>query len=579
MSTSLPYSPGRPDSQALSETEKHIGIDIPYDRTHRSSHTFGAWVHTTWALIAHFILSVGTVGFVLFYVDNESFNLTERSPFVKTIHNSIKTPFRPTQSDIVTILSSMIVTVRSALAAWVTALCWRAALFLMERGLPRRDLKTLISFGVLSPRMYQRDAVTFLIGTFLLASMLSGLVSPLLTGSIYWAPSNQLAWNLPTPPAEVTNSDFSIQWENYKNNTPSRSVVIQKGLGMVNIGWGRDIEQGTLKRVIPSLSDLAIDSTVENVTLPYFAMHNLEWISNPEESLTKDERNFTTLNQKMADFSPTGTFTLDLGSVVLIPSESWSSDSGPITSNTTVTDTRLLMLYHSFNVTALNESQPMRSIFYRLPPNMGIVSQENKVYSFARVSFSAGVGRCEENKCIISAPLTVQNNTFINLQPDRLTQQSLALAPSVAQFLSSVNSSIPFPLNGTRIDDYIEAVLVRSYSGAWNALNDFTGEWSRPLLSNYTPAWECLKAKVDKRRVYAWLGVQLLVTFLGAVFLFIQAHSKHPLIGDTVLTAFYLDTTEVPKKQADSRFQRDSVLKVEKGGERYKVTVENTSGW
>jgi hypothetical protein len=448
----------------------------------------------------------------------------------------------------------------------------------MEReGLPRRELKTLLAYGVLRPTFYKRNAATFLIGTFLLASILSGFVSPLLTGSIYWSPSSQLVNNSdPTiGPAKVLHRSFSARWESYQRNEASRLVIVQRAAGMVGLAWGRDVDRGIFRRVVPSLDQLAINSTVENVTLPYFAVHNLEWISKPYESLGKHERSIETIHHKMSKLSPLG-IAFSTGAVLMTHRTNWtnSNDSKAIHSNEKITDTRTLVLYHGFNTTAVDKSQPISSISSGLPPNMGILIEGGKIYSLARVTFSAGVGQCRQHNCLVSSLSTVQNSTPIELQPDHLTIQSLALAPLVAQLILNGNTSVPLPINGSRINDYVEAVLVRSYAGAWNALNDFTGEWSPPLFSRYIPAWEGLRAQVDKRRLYAWLAIQLMVTFLGAIFLLIQSRSKHPLIGNTVLAAFYLDTTTVPRSGDDPAFKRGSVLRSEKVNGRYQVKVD-----
>ncbi|KAG8731518.1 hypothetical protein FRC11_003934, partial [Ceratobasidium sp. 423] len=116
------------------------------------------------------------------------------------------------------------------------------------------------------------------------------------------------------------------------------------------------------------------------------------------------------------------------------------------------------------------------------------------------------------------------------------------------------------------------AVLVRSYSGAWTTLNyEFSTE---EFYAGYVPSLPALVADVNRGRVYGWLGIQLSVTLLSVVFLILQSRlSKHPLIGDTSLTAFYLDTTGVPRSDNDDPFM-NGTLKVKEEAKRLKLKVE-----
>ncbi|KAH7320560.1 hypothetical protein B0J17DRAFT_685154, partial [Rhizoctonia solani] len=99
--------------------------------------------------------------------------------------------------------------------------------------------------------------------------------------------------------------------------------------------------------------------------------------------------------------------------------------------------------------------------------------------------------------------------------------------------------------------------------------------WTQSAYSSYLPSFPGLLALVDHRRVYLWLGFQLLVTVLGIIFLIIQSsRSKYPLIGDTTLTAFYVDTTAIPRSGKDAAYSGDGVLRIEPRGDRLRVRLE-----
>ncbi|CAE6385739.1 unnamed protein product [Rhizoctonia solani] len=244
----------------------------------------------------------------------------------------------------------------------------------------------------------------------------------------------------------------------------------------------------------------------------------------------------------------------------------WSSD--PLDS-TIITDTRLLAFW--FGEDGANVTQ-------KLPPNVytynyiSTSSNSSRYYAFAWVTFSAGVGRCMDHQCVVSSSSTIQNTTPINLEPHPLTFQALSMAPVIA--ISLVYHNISIPSSWKDANNYIEAVLVRSYSGAWNIPNKLASVSN--TNSNYRPALPSLVANVNHTRVYAWLGIQLSVTLLSIIFLLLQFNlSEIPLIGDTTLAAFYLDTTGLPESTRPLPFV-DGTLKVQEEGDRLKIKVEQT---
>jgi hypothetical protein len=170
----------------------------------------------------------------------------------------------------------------------------------------------------------------------------------------------------------------------------------------------------------------------------------------------------------------------------------------------------------------------------------------------------------------LSSPSTVQNSASVTPESHTLTALALAMAPAVAVFLANQNSSLPSSWDDT--DQYIKSLLQRSYSAAWNALVDDFG--TSKVNSSYRPSLPSLVASVNEPRVCVWLGLQLSVTLLSFVFLILLAHlSEFPLIGDTTLIAFYLNTTLLPESPNTHPFVKGS-LKVEEECERLNVKIE-----
>ncbi|CAE6395546.1 unnamed protein product [Rhizoctonia solani] len=530
-----------------------------------------AWIGTIWTLLIHCLLSAALTIFVLVYVKSRYFNVTDRTPLVQVLAGTRATTFRPMQSDIVTFISGVIAISKCALTAWTASLCWRIAIFLMEeRGLTRRDLKILLSYGQLAPGAYSTDWSTLVISSLLLASLVANFSSPLLTGSISWVPSNQLARGLSLEPVEFPNIedgtliDFP---EEYREYDFVREGMSLEGAGIVSIGWDRNVDKGVLKRVSSSVETLTVNSTIENVTIPYFEVHSMQWIENADEiPYIRDQGPYAML-EKYKSMAPVSVNTLSRGGVVLIPNSTaitaWSSD--PL-EKTMVRQTVLLMLFY-----ANENSLGTFSMTQDLPPGIYTASHGSAHFAFAWVTYSAGVGQCKKYQCIVSSPSTIQNITSIELEPHQLTYQSLLMAQVVSLSISNQNASLPSPWNN--INDYVEATLVRAYSGAWTALN--SRMFTSYALSSYIPALPGLQAIVDQKRVYIWLGLQLLVVLLGAWFIAILARlSKHPLIGNTTLTGFYLDTTEIPRSNGGARSRGRGLMRIKPQGDRFKVIIE-----
>ncbi|CAE6445893.1 unnamed protein product [Rhizoctonia solani] len=485
---------------------------------------------------------------VLHYMNNHPFNTTDHRPFVQAVGTELLTPFSLTQSDIVTLLSTLIMVQKWALMWWAAPLCWPIAILLMERrGLHRRDLNALIKYRIITPSTYIASLPTFIVGTLLLASLAANLSSPLLAGSIAWSPQNTPIHRLSTNTIQflaAQDASGSVVlgpfFDLYMKSQTWRQELAQRGGSLVGIAWQRGPEKGIFKRVSNFVEPLAINSTIETVILPYFATHSIEWIRK-ESDLPVFVRNLQPEHamNKSLELSPVGIATPYIGSALLIPDLSnpanWSSDQWV---PQTIQEKRLLI----YSIGTLDATTATQGLPSDIHVHIDQVTKE--LWAFAWVTFSAGVGRCKYYQCIVSSRSTIRNNTPIELEPHPFTFQALSMATTIAVTLGQQNISIPYSWDNP--DEFIDGLLVRSYSGAWNAIMSITP--SSRTASDYRPALPGLVAKVEKARVFVWLGIQLSVTLLSAIFLVLQVHfSKFPLLVDVALVSFYMDTSSLPE--------------------------------
>ncbi|CAE6360366.1 unnamed protein product [Rhizoctonia solani] len=528
-----------------------------------------AWIVTLSPFIAHCILSIGIAAFVLYYLNRRGFNVADHIAYVQTTQDKLKLPFSLTQSDVVTILSALIVVQKWALTAYMAPLCWRTIVFLMEKpGLRRQDLKGLVRYRLLTPWLSFASIPTFVIGSLLLLGLAANLTSPVLTGSIKWDPQNLPIQNLSIPPVkfeEIEPGRRTSLPDWYTESETRRQGLMQKGVGLASIAWGLAAEKGVYKRVASSVEALGVNTTIENVTIPYFFTHSIDWIKKESEipAYVMDKGPRTAIWDSLS-LVPGPIHLLYDGIAVLLryPTApgNWSNDS---LVSRRIDERRLLAFW--FGTRENNITQGLPSGTYKYT-----INDTQRHYAFAWVNFTAGAGKCTKHHCTISSPSTIQNNASVTPESHPLTFQSLAMAPAIAASLVNQNSSLPSSWNDT--NQYIEALLQRSYSGAWNILIRHLR--TSDANSSYHPSLPSLVADVSQLRVYVWLGLQLSVTLLGCVSLIILSQlSELPLIEDTALIAFYLNTTQLPESDSPHTFVKGSLM-VKDEGQRLKVKVE-----
>lgn len=528
-----------------------------------------SWASTLWPLVLHCVVAIGIVVLMVYYVNGRNFNVTERKPWVPLADGtSVQlSQRRLLQSDVVAILSGALVILRLIAASWGGSLCWRIAFFLLEKtGLRYRDLDWLISYGCFPPT-YDKHLFAFRIGLILLVTLSAQVASPILTGSITWQPINSPVGlhSDATVYASVTTDRFS--WSDYATHTGRLEFTARQAAGLTSFAWGRGTEKGVLKRVLPSTALLNINSTITNVTLPYFSITAFEWILDPK-SLPSEQQNIRSI---IANLSTVGDQSvMGLGSCSIIADEPWNSPPFPSPLAVSSRTATVIVTTHWLEP----NTEPCRPdnspLFSRLPPTIGYIQDGWECYMFARVTYSAGVGIC--NNCRVSSHSTVQNDTALALREDPMTNAALRLMPDTTNLYVRINTSVPSTMSN--VDDYVIEVLGRSYSGAWTAITNFLGGSETPLTSSFSPSLPFLQAQVDLKRVYAWLAIQLLLTFSGIIFLWMQAGSDFPLIGDTTLAAFKLDATDVTTKEGDKMLNNGSLLRLELQVGGIKIVVD-----
>jgi len=361
---------------------------------------------------------------------------------------------------------------------------------------------------------------------------------------------NDVDWSL----YNYSDPDKYLLTPSYSNSsTYARGTPM--AAGFAGTAWqGSQNDERTMKRVIRAVEQLPINSTLDSVTLPYFAITKLDWIKDPTTQLTQEllqsiaiKSNWNPFN---SSYNPPGTFAL-------VP-ENWDALTPPTSPYSgIISETRLLVGRYGSGLAKPSPSCSRASPFGDLPGGIGIYSVPQtpgsntpyivvgdniaiSCYVYAWVTYEAGAAQCKN--CRISSWLTVQNTSNLTVEPDLTTAYALGMMPMIGSLMVQQNVSLPRAFGN--LDKHVSELLIRSYGAAWMFITDeMSGEnWFTTSAQMAIPT---SRANVLWWRVWFWLALNMLFTLSGLVFMVMQSCSDQPLVGDPPLAAFLLDTTRV----------------------------------
>ncbi|KAL5636852.1 hypothetical protein ACGC1H_000728 [Rhizoctonia solani] len=569
-------------------------------------------VIVTWSLALHCLGSLALAAGFLSWLDGRHFNI-EREQFVPLVDGtsiSLNTEWYRAplhvQPDVTTAISGLLRLLAMIADAWAASLSWRVIMLLAETsraGLNRSEIEWVASYGALPPLSHFRLSLNPILGIILLVTLARNVASPILTGSVAWVPSNSILQlpHWPTIPISGVNASSGASFDEVN------TAAIRMNLASIlNTAWGTGVEEGVFKRVVPSAGLLNVGSTIQNVTLPYFSITNITWLPNTSTDLTSRFKSMTSNDSAFPDL---GEQMSQSGAIALLTNTTWRDNN---THGIQGTWSLLLNVVGSYRAYRNNATCDLDRTVLTHDPQVPYQNGNGTwdapgCFAIANVSFIAGSGICEH--CRVASNFTVQTTELKILGDSYISvERALADMPVYVPSLAPLLGSFPDPTNG--INNYVNALLVRSYSALWNAWTDAADPMSesRPITSSgggggggggdqilrstaantmqrsgtlnnrarmarslilprsasqaardpttlqseYQPAFPTLQARVNKTRVYIWLGIQLLLTFAGLSFLFLQVGSCTSHITDTGMLAFDIDSRQVSKPNRKS---------------------------
>ncbi|KAG8759072.1 hypothetical protein FRC11_002590, partial [Ceratobasidium sp. 423] len=417
-------------------------------------------------------------------------------------------------------------------------------------------------------------------------------LSPLLTGAVAWVPNSSIVNLVSWPTINITGTGPGSATAFDDANTAAIPTSL---VSILTTAWSTKSEENVFKRVVSSAGRLNINSTIQDVIMPYLSVTNITWLPSPTDDFIKQ---FESMRNNKTEFPHLDAQMSQSGAIALLTGNATSranSTQGTYQQSSIL----LLNVVGSYREYRKSQSCEPNSTILGNNPQVQYLNGNNTwqlpgCIALANVSFIVGAGVCET--CRVTSNFTVQNATELKMLDHAYDSVTHALndMPQYAPSLAPLLASFPDPRNN--IDGYVKAFLVRSYSALWNAWTDAADPMSEvresplpssssstsssgssafqvistnrmssaaikrvvarqagtqsatpTLQSKYQPAFPTLQADVDATRVYAWLGVQLALTIVGLVALWMQTHLSDAEPEPVQGTKYESEDTLVPE--------------------------------
>lgn len=516
----------------------------------------------TLPLALHLLIALGIAILVLFYVDHNHFGLTQRTPTAALRNGAIQaledTRSRPLQSDITTALSLSLGILRVLSTAWYSSLCWRCAIILMEKtGLTIGELGRLVSFGLpplplVQSRSAHTTAYTMTVALILLLAFPSQLAAPVITGSITWTPTVEY-YNAPNISLIVKRLSPEVT-PVLEQPLLLRSTIKSASASGYRSWGGVDQDSAAMKRVLNQDSASAIlslppNSTLNNVTLPYFEVTSFQWLSLPETMLSPSQLAAIDTNSSAGwtnvsvEFNP----SLMLYNVVMLEKPTELFTSAP--------NTQSVAVAFSANANTKQCSWDQWSFAKVAPTNAGFAYRslpdgQSACYVVANITYTAGSATC--NSCRLSSSFTVQNDNPLTVVDDKSRPKATSLMAEIAYEMTLLDSYAGVPQSKwDTAEQYVVSMLRRSYMAAWTELQSSWGGIG-DLETGVSLPVELSQGQVNPGRVWLWLSLQMLVTFSGILYIVLQARVDRVPIKDTALVGLFLDIRTLDQNGSSS---------------------------
>lgn len=470
-------------------------------------------------------------------------------------------------SDITTAISAALVIVRLVTNTWVAVATWRCVYILLEKtGLSLPQLNSLVAHKV--PLKFPGSSgYSWLITAVLVLMLPAQLAAPLVSGAVGW---NDMVMTVGgyyitsslLDPASASTQEY---WAQYLNDVGSRYSVVSGST--IYRGWLFPEEsvlgQAPCRRVM--WTELAVNSTIDKITIPCLEIHSIKWDSGPlPDSLTNlvDSPGLTVLDdnnpnntslRKPARAKGTGLFMRILDLPAWSSPIKYSPDGIDVTfpSPTRFTGTLKIAYMVGFffdpvdspsecETSAVIEADRERggepkAVYLDSGPDISVC------YVFATINFTAGSTHVGAR--VVSPDLAQVERGTAAIDADLLTEETLNLMNDVMELMGE---SALFETHETApIEQLVEMFFTRSFAAAWGSLDRYLAHINEGRQLPANKAITVLIATVNRWRVMGWLLVNLLLTLSGVILMIAQSFCDRPVVVDTAAAAIMTNVQAV----------------------------------
>ena len=569
--------------------------------------------------IVQFLLATLTVIFVIFIIDKRVFNVNEGMHYYQLANGTIaQVPHKiffifQRQSDVTSWISVCSGVLARTFKTSLAVMTWNYAfLLLYTNGMRLETLSSMVSLPFI-PMLFpppgleigpntnnysakRRRAIGVALVMF--TAVPASYSSSLLTGAVSWRSANRYVANADT----VRNIGIGVvgedtdPWSMWVKDYSFRARYISRASALATHAWNNvtdnTTDAPTSRRVIPSLQNLPVASSLENVTVPWFNIVSFNWILNSSD-LSAQQLNLLSPESTPGVMPSNNTELLknplqnSLRSTAILPdvpyaslnfSSDWASPQPAKLEN----QVAIIAVNIDYNSDC---DAGVQTAFGGLPPDIYMTKSSNPLgysncFVFANITYSAGVATCYG--CQVVFPIVVENppGSQLTLEADVMTQHATYVMADVIGVLVQANITLPPTWNN--IEGYARGILARGYSSAWTAMSELIAFYTPYLSTRATIPVTMSQAFIDHRRVWAWFALQGL-GFIGNMAFLIHARQvgKYPIINP-LLYGFMLnvDMSDHDERMAMNSPKawpecfKETFIVLERGEEKSGFTIQ-----
>jgi hypothetical protein len=503
-----------------------------------------------WYILPLHIIVASVFTFIMIYVLNHR-HLNICTGSISWIEGLSKCGLQ--QSDVTSLISAALVVTRLLTAAWFTTSTWRGIYILLEKeGLTLSQLSNMTVYHFPGLPLSLRSGYWWSITAISLLILPAQLIAPLAAGSVSWIPGQSFAPGAiyqTTLPKPGNNWGWLNKFTEEKSRAVLQAAALSSSISTLALFNATTNTKMLSRRHAPSLTGLPVNTTLNNITIPYASIDAFEWVTD-----------VTTLPNWVVDVTTNATnLALDLtmnanplsrndpGNAAVLkstPARDWASYPDPIAF--TGQKYVAMLVSRTNNVASDKIACPSLSLQFG---DVGLISilrtyawnRSQNCYAIAKVNLTLGETFCIN--CPIVSPAIIgadSSEQKLELHTSPLVPVIFDMLPEVMSYMAMMNTS-----NAPAYDNaeqFLKGTIALAYQASWNALTDLLSDDASANASTGTMVPKAtIRVSISTTRMYAWLGLNALLTLAGLWLMWLQCRCSGKTVRDFTLAAVLLD--------------------------------------